>query len=92
MARWGDGAEAVRAPGPHPHEASFLRLDCSKARALLGWTPLVDLPTALDWTAGWYRAFYDGADARTLTVDQIARFATLMDAPSEDGLPVHSSS
>jgi len=92
IALWGDGADAVQAPGPHPHEASFLRLDCSKARALLDWRPLMDLPTALDWTAEWYRAFYDGANARTLTLNQIARFATLMDAPSENGLPVHTDS
>lgn len=82
IARWGDGADAVRAPGSHPHEASFLRLDCSKARALLGWTPLVDLPTALDWTAEWYRAFYDGADAREVTLDQIHQLAHLTGSAS----------
>lgn len=89
---WSDGAEAVLAPGPHPHEASFLRLDCSKARTVLEWTPLLGFDTALDWTAEWYRGFYDGADARTLTLDQIIRFATLTNAPSENDLPVHANS
>ncbi len=28
--------------GPHPHEARYLKLDSSKARAQLGWRPLVD--------------------------------------------------
>ena len=36
---WGDGACWALQPGNHPHEASFLKLDISKARQRLGWRP-----------------------------------------------------
>ena len=89
---WGDDAEAVIAPGPHPSEATFLRLDCSKARSVLYWTPRIGLNTALTWTAEWYRAFYGGDDARALTLDHIHRFADLSTSPSSNDLPVHADS
>jgi len=78
MSLWGDGAEAVAAPGPHPHEASFLRLDCAKARSLLGWTPRLPLSEALRWTVEWYKSFEDGTSPRTLTLDQIQRYEHLL--------------
>jgi CDP-glucose 4,6-dehydratase len=58
----------------HPHESRYLKLDCSKARALLGWQPKLDLLTALEWIVEWYRAFQQGDNLRALTQDQIARF------------------
>ena len=78
MSMWGDGAEAVSAPGPHPHEASFLRLDCAKARSLLGWTPRLPLSEALRWTVEWYKSVDAGSDPRTLTLDQIRRYEHLL--------------
>lgn len=62
-------------PGPHPHEAHWLKLDSSLARTLLGWTPTWDLPTGLRATADWHRAHRDGADLLALTRTQIAAFA-----------------
>lgn len=76
-AGWGNGASWRLAPGPHPHEAAFLKVDSSKARARLNWTRRLPLDEALAWTAEWYRAQRDGADARTLTLDQIARYEAL---------------
>lgn len=46
-----DVAGAVRAP----HEATLLKLDCSKARALLGWRPIWGFPELARHTAEWYR-------------------------------------
>ena len=62
-------------PGPHPHEAHWLKLDSSLARAELGWRPLWDLDAGLRQTAEWFRAFRDGADARTTTLEQIRDYA-----------------
>jgi CDP-glucose 4,6-dehydratase len=61
-------------PGPHPHEAHWLKLDSSLARDALGWAPGWDLARGLEATAGWYRAQRDGADARATTRAQIAAF------------------
>jgi CDP-glucose 4,6-dehydratase len=63
-------------PGPHPHEAHWLKLDSSLARARLGWRPAWDLATGLDATAEWFRAYRDGEDVRATTRAQIAAFGT----------------
>lgn len=42
--------------GPHPHEASQLSLDCSKAARELGWRPVWNADTTLERTARWYLA------------------------------------
>lgn len=60
--------------GDHPHEATYLKLDCSKARARLGWVPRWDLETALRLTVQWYRAFAAGEDVRRITEEQIRSY------------------
>jgi len=56
----------------HPPEATFLHLDCSKARWRLGWEPALPLEEALEWLVTWYRR--DAAGARALTLQQIAEY------------------
>ncbi len=74
-AAWGhDAAAAVPFTGAVPHEAGLLRLDCSKARAMLGWRPALGLDTAIEWIVDWHRAQGAGADARALTLTQIADY------------------
>ena len=41
--------------GPHPHEARYLKLDSSKARARLGWRPRIDLAATLEGIVDWYQ-------------------------------------
>lgn len=60
--------------GDPPHEATYLKLDCSKAHSRLGWTPKLDLATTLSWTAAWYDAFYKGEDVVSLSIRQIEQF------------------
>lgn len=59
-----------------PHEAHYLKLDCAKARTLLGWAPRWQLGLALERIVEWYRAARDGADLRPITLSQIQNFAT----------------
>jgi CDP-glucose 4,6-dehydratase len=61
--------------GPHPHEARYLKLDSSKARNHLGWTPRWDLEEALARIVEWYVALRDGGDVRAVTLAQIDAFA-----------------
>ena len=61
-------------PGPHPHEAAILQLDCAKAHDELGWTPRWTLQTALDKTAAWHEALNAGKDMRGYTLEQIASY------------------
>lgn len=74
MHAWGQGASWTRDPGEHPHEAHYLKLDCSKAQALLGWGPSLPISEALDWTVEWYQAFLRAQPMRTLCEDQLARY------------------
>lgn len=73
-ALWGDGAAAQIAEGEHPHEANYLKLDISKARAKLGWSPKWDLGEALSKIVAWHRAFLASQDMRALSLAQIRDF------------------
>lgn len=74
--QWHEPASWVVDAQPHPHEASYLKLDCSKARARLGWAPRWNLPKALTAIAEWQRAYLAGADCRKSTIAQIQAFAS----------------
>lgn len=74
-AAWGDGRPQTLDPAPRVHEAGLLRLDCSKARAALGWRPALDLEAALDWIVAWHKAVGRGEDARAITLAQIAAYS-----------------
>lgn len=82
---WGGSASWEQERGPHPHEASRLKLDCAKAAARLGWRPLLDLDQALRLTVEWYRAFAAGHDMREVTQAQIEQ---VLGADSSVGQPV----
>jgi CDP-glucose 4,6-dehydratase len=77
---WGPPASWAADKGEQPHEAQFLKLDSSKARSRLGWSPRLGLQTALEWTVGWYQSQAQGADARQLTLAQIERYMGLRPA------------
>ncbi|NJL91962.1 MAG: CDP-glucose 4,6-dehydratase [Coleofasciculaceae cyanobacterium SM2_1_6] len=57
-----------------PHEANYLKLDCSKAKTHLDWEPQLDLTTALAWVVTWTKAWDQGADMRDFTKQQILKY------------------
>jgi CDP-glucose 4,6-dehydratase len=71
---WGDGASWTLDASPQPHEAHYLKLDCSKARSRLQWQPRWHLGETIDHIVAWHRAHRDGADMRALTLAQIATY------------------
>ena len=75
---WGNGAKWVLDPDHGVHEAGYLKLDASRARADLAWTPHLHLDTALDWLVQWYRAWQSGADMHPFTLAQIAAYESLL--------------
>ena len=77
--RWGGGATWRLDDRPQPHEATYLKLDCSKAKARLDWHPKWDLETALARIVDWYRAFGRGEDMRAVTLAQITEYTQLQD-------------
>ncbi|MEE9543462.1 MAG: CDP-glucose 4,6-dehydratase, partial [Thermodesulfobacteriota bacterium] len=74
---WGDGSSWTLDDAIHPHEATYLKLDCSKAKNALNWTPKINLSTALEWVVEWYRDFKNGNDIRGVTEEQISRYTKL---------------
>ncbi len=59
---------------PQPHEAHYLKLDSSRARARLDWTPVWHLEEGLRRTVQWFQAFRDGEDIREFSLQQIEDF------------------
>jgi CDP-glucose 4,6-dehydratase len=71
---WGSGEwQADSNNNPQLHEANYLKLDCTKAKALLDWAPVYDTDEAIKKTAEWYKAYYldPKSDLYSLTREQI---------------------
>jgi CDP-glucose 4,6-dehydratase len=71
---WPEDLRVTHDDGPHPHEARYLKLDSSRARAHLGWRPGWGLPEGLDAVVSWYRRLRDGDDMGIVTAEQIRAF------------------
>jgi CDP-glucose 4,6-dehydratase len=63
--------------GTQPHEANFLKLDSSKAKAQLGWSPRWGLATALEKTLAWHQAWKYGSDMADCSLKQIADYESI---------------
>jgi CDP-glucose 4,6-dehydratase len=71
---WEGGANYEIDDSGHPHEAHFLKLDCSKVRMRLGWRPHWDLTTALDSIVEWTMTYRAGSNLRAVCLEQIERY------------------
>ena len=71
---WGEGAQFETDTNPQPHEANYLKLDCSKAKAELGWIPKWDIETTLKSIVNWNKSFIAGDNIRFVTEDQIDQY------------------
>jgi len=71
---WGDEAEWFISEGEHPHEAHYLKLDCSKAKMRLGWKPIWNLETTIEKIAAWYKAWLSNEDMRSYTLSEIQAY------------------
>src|SRR5882757_4075994 len=75
---WGENASWVLDKAQGPHEAGYLKLDASRARADLDWTPQLRLEAALELLVQWYRAWQTGADMHEFTLSQIESYTSLL--------------
>jgi len=71
---WGDNAEFEIDKNPQPHEANYLKLDCSKAKAELGWIPKWDIENTLKSIVVWNKSFIAGDNIRIVTENQIDEY------------------
>lgn len=71
---WGQGITWSAKPDDGPHEANFLKLDCSKIKRVFGWTPRYGVKEAVNKTVEWTREYLAGADMITVMDRQIGEF------------------
>ncbi len=75
---WGEGKLKIESNSSKPHEAHYLKLDCSKAQNLLGWHSLLMIEDALRLTVEWYHVVAkDAKSAGPITRAQIQRYMDL---------------
>ena len=82
---WGQNGRWEMDEGDHPHEASTLKLDCSKAAARLGWLPILRLEEALMMTADWYQERRSKTEMRSFTCAQIEAYEQRAEAVANHG-------
>ena len=77
VSKWGDGIKWVNQHDGGPHEAGFLKLDCSKLKSVFGWRPRWNLELAVEKTVEWAKVWQSGkgtGDLRTVMDRQIEEF------------------
>lgn len=75
--RWGDGLKWIDQYDGGPHEANFLKLDCSKLKTTFGWKPRWDVAEALDKTVEWTKAWFAGENVAEVMDRQIQDFVSI---------------
>lgn len=64
--------------GAKPHEASYLKLDISKAVNRLGWSPILSLDQSISLIMEWSYSMNIGKDVKALTCKQIEDYLLLL--------------
>ena len=71
---WGGGQAWGNKFTGGPHEANFLKLDCSKLRTTFGWQPRWNVADAIDKTVDWTKVYLARGDIPAIMDKQIAEF------------------
>lgn len=75
---WGEGARWInQAEKNAPHEANYLKLDCSKIKRTLGWQARWHIEEAVEKTVEWSKEWLDGENMNDITEYQIKSFLNL---------------
>ena len=74
VSMWGGHSKAVNFTHDFPHEACFLRLDCSKIKHTYGWQPHWNIETTVEKTVEWYKIWCSGGDVNLCMERQINDF------------------
>lgn len=57
-----------------PHEANFLKLDCSKLKKTFGWKPVWNVEKAMEMIVEWTVAYRDGKEIAGVMEEQLKEF------------------
>jgi len=72
--KWGNGQKWENRFVGGPHEANFLKLDCSKLKKTFGWKPRWNVQTAVEKTVEWTKAYLEKRDISVCMDKQINGF------------------
>ena len=72
--KWGNGQKWIDRSDGGPHEANFLKLDCSRLKSVFGWKPRWGISQAVDKTVEWSKLYLSGGDLPECMDRQIAEF------------------
>ena len=72
---WGEGARWELDQNNNPHEAGFLKLDCSKAKQKLHWEPKWNLDLTLNLIVNWHQAWRDDKNMHELCLQEIINYS-----------------
>lgn len=68
---WGENAGWSSKEENGPHEAGFLRLDCTKLKNTFSWKSFWTIEEAVAETAEWYKAYYKNEEIEEITLREI---------------------
>ncbi|MEY8354748.1 CDP-glucose 4,6-dehydratase [Lachnospiraceae bacterium 54-53] len=71
---WGQGIKWINRFEGGPHEAGYLKLDCSRIKRVFGWCPRYGVKDAVSKTVEWTRAYLEGEDMLEVMDRQITEF------------------
>lgn len=75
VATWGAGAGWELDKNSHPHEAGFLKLDCSKAALKLHWHPRWNLEHTLGLIVNWHQDWRAGKNINEKCLQEIVNYS-----------------
>ena len=71
---WGDGLTWVNNYDGGPHEANFLKLDCSKLKSVFAWRAKWHIREAIEKTVEWTKVYFDNGSVSEIMDKQIEEF------------------
>lgn len=75
VSNWGEGAKWELDNNNNPHEAGFLKLDCSKAANKLKWQPKWSLDETLQLIIDWHQIYLNGGDVKKQCLKEIKKYS-----------------
>lgn len=77
--KWGDGLKWVNQYDGGPHEANFLKLDCSKLKTTFNWKPHWNLDVAIEKVIEWSKCWIQNGDISACMDKEIEEFLMVGD-------------
>lgn len=75
--KWGEGMKWINQSENGPHEANFLKLDCSKLKDTFGWKPHWNLEVAIEKVIEWSKCWINNGNVRACMDREIEEFLEL---------------